>query len=294
MAERPLWRGHLRLALVSCPVALFSARRDHGGLHFHLINPKTGNRVQMVTRDAESGQDLQRSDLAKGYEYSRGRYLLMENADFERARVESSSVLKIDKFIDEGVLDPGFIDATYFLLPDGDSGEDVYVVLREAMQRAGKMALSRLVISQRERPVAIAALGRGLVVRTLNEMRDLVDPAEMFRAVPDIEVDKSMVDLAVQLIHRQAGRYDPTDTEDRYEAKLRAVIDARVKGAELTDMSEAPSPASNVIDLMAALQRSLGESDAVVGTKPAPRQKAKRPPKKAPPSTPAKTKRARR
>jgi len=256
-AQRPIWRGQLRLALVSCPIALYSANHDRGSLHFNLINPKTGNRIRMITQDAETGEELSRRDLVKGYEFKKDTYLIVGDEDFESARIESSSAIKIDKFVDAGAIDPIYFDASYYVGPDGDAGVDVFVVLRDAIAAAGKMALSRVVIARRERPVAIMPMGKGLVIHTLHDGRDLNDHEGLFEALPDGKPDPDMVELATQLIGRQAGRYDPADVEDRYEARLRAVIEAKLQGEGITADAEEPDR-GNVIDLMAAL-KSLGQ-----------------------------------
>jgi DNA end-binding protein Ku len=283
MAQRPIWRGHLRLALVSCPVALFSANHDRGSLHFHLINPKTGNRIRMVTQDAETEQEVSRQDLVKGYEFKKDTYLILDDEDFDSARVDSSSAIKIDKFVDAGAVDPIYFDASYYVAPDGDSGADVYAVLRDAIAATGKMALARIVIARRERLIAIMPMGKGLVAHTLHEQRDLNDPAELFSDIPAAKPDPEMIKLAKQLIDRQAGAYDPADFEDRYEARLRAVIDAKLKGEgiEMEDADEADS--GNVIDLMAALKRSLGQGTTQrVNPAGKPKAKSKKPAEKAP------------
>jgi DNA end-binding protein Ku len=125
MPSRPIWRGHLRLALVTCPVALYSANHDRGSLHFNLINPKTGNRIKMITQDSETEDELSRKDLVKGYEYKKDHYLTLTEDDFESARVESSSTIKVDKFVKVSSIDPVYFDASYYMGPDGDAGKDV-------------------------------------------------------------------------------------------------------------------------------------------------------------------------
>ena len=160
MAQRPIWRGHLRLALVSCPVALFNARHERESLKFHYINPNTGNRVRMVTLDAGSGDELSRSDLVKGFEFEKHRYLLLDDEDFESARTETSAVLKVDKFVPAGSIDPVYFDGSYYMAPDGDAGDDVYGVLRQAFVETGFVALSRVTMARRERAVLITADGR--------------------------------------------------------------------------------------------------------------------------------------
>jgi hypothetical protein len=143
MAVRPIWRGHLRLALVSCPVALYNARHDRASIRFHLINPDTGNRIRMITQDVETGKESDRRDLVKGYEFRKDQYLILSDKDFDSVKVESSAVMTVEKFVDADSIDPVYSDAAYYLAPDGDAGRDVYAVLRQAIAKTGKVALSR-------------------------------------------------------------------------------------------------------------------------------------------------------
>ena len=281
MPQRPIWRGHLRLALVSCPVALYSANHDRGSLHFNLINPATGNRIRMITQDAETGDTLSRGDLVKGYEFKKDHYLIIDDEDFESARIESSSMVKIDKFVDADSIDPIYFDASYYVAPDGDAGQDVYIVLRDAIASTGKIALSRLVVARREHPIAIMPMGKGLVIHTLHEERDLNDYAGLFDHLPSAKPDPDMIQLATQLIDRQTGNYDPADVEDRYETRLRAMIEAKLKGEGIEPEAEEEPDRGNVVDLMAALRKSLGQSSGEPAT-----------PKKSSPKAAAKAKSA--
>jgi DNA end-binding protein Ku len=266
MPARPIWRGHLRLALVSCPVALWNARHDRAGIRFNMINPDTGNRIRMVTQDAETGKELERRDLVKGYEFRKNNYLLLTDQDFDSVKVESSSVITVEKFVDTDSIDPVYYDAAYFLAPDGDAGRDVYAVLREAIAKTGKTALARVVISQRERTIALRPSGEGLIAHTLYEDRDLNSSKDLFDGLDTIKTDPEMVQLATQLVQRQTGKYDASDLEDRYETRLRAMIDAKLKGEGIDLAAEPPEERdTNVIDLMAALKKSLGQS---AGAKP--------------------------
>ena len=273
MAQRPIWRGHLRLALVSCPVALYNARHDRAAIRFNMINPKTGNRIKMVTQDSGTGEELQRRDTVKGYEFKKDHYLILSEEDLDSVRVESSATMTVEKFVEAGSIDPMFYDASYFLAPDGDAGKDVYAVLREAIAKTGKVALTRVVINQRERTVALRPLdGAGLMAHTLYEQRDLNSPKELFDGAEDVQVDPEMVTLATQLVERQVSRYDPADLEDRYEIRLRAMIDAKLKGEGVGEEAEPVVERSNVIDLMAALKKSLGQAQE----ESAPRQSDKK------------------
>jgi DNA end-binding protein Ku len=275
MAERPVWRGHLRLALVSCPVSLHSVLRSGGDLHFHFINPKTGHRVRMVTLDAETDQEVPRRELVKGYEFEKDRYVLLDEEDFASAKIDTSATITVDKFVARDAIHPIYFDTSYCMVPDGEAGQDVFVVLRDAIARSAKAALSRVVIARRERAVAILPLETGLVLHTLHEPRDLHDYQKLFERVPDAPPDSEMVKLATQLIERQAGKFEPADLEDRYEARLRQVIDAKLKGEGIAPEEPAGPRADNVIDLMAALKQSLGQKAKERGKPEAPRKSRK-------------------
>lgn len=262
MAQRPIWRGQLRLALVSCPVALYTARHERGSIRFNLINPETGNRIRMVTLDAETNEEVSRRDLVKGYEFKKDHYLLLSDSDFDSVKVESSSVITIEKFVDMGSIDPIYFDNSYYVAPDGKGSEDVYAVLREAIARTGRIALARVVITQRERTMALRPMDGGLAAHTLLEERDLNSSKELFEDVAATKTDPEMVKLAAELVDRQTGQYDPADLEDRYETRLRAMIEAKLKGEGIEREVEEPPERGKVIDLMAALKRSLGEAAA--------------------------------
>jgi DNA end-binding protein Ku len=139
MASRPIWRGHLRIALVSCPVALYNARRDRASIRFNMINPDTGNRIKMVTQDSETGQGLQRGYIVKGYEFAKNRCLILKDEDFDGVKVESSAGMAVEKFFDTASIDPKYYDASYFMAPNGKAGVDVYAVLRGAIAKTNKV-----------------------------------------------------------------------------------------------------------------------------------------------------------
>ena len=237
-----------------------------------MINPETGNRIRMITEDAETGQEIKRGDTVKGFEYAKHRYVTFTDDDFDSVRVESSATMTVEKFVEAESIDPIYYDASYYLAPDGKAADDVYAVLREAIEKTGRVALTRVVIAQRERTIAIRPMNSGLVAHTLNEDRDLNSSAELFEEVQGAKIDPEMVKLATQLIDRQTGRYDPADLEDRYETRLRAMIEAKVKVLKLDDDEEPDEAPSNVIDLMAALKQSLGEEARAGATATKPRK----------------------
>jgi DNA end-binding protein Ku len=263
MPARPIWRGYLRLALVSCPVALWNARHDRSAVRFNMINPETGNRIKMVTTDAETGKELERRDLVKGFEFRKNEYLLLTDDDLNSVKVESSAVMTVEKFVDSASIDLVYYDSSYFLAPDGKAGRDVYAVLREAIAKIGNDRH----FPGRDFPARAnhcsASNGRWPHGSTLHEDRDLNSPKELFDGMAEIKTDPEMVQLATQLVQRQVGKYESADLEDRYETRLRAIIDAKLKGEGIDTEADVPVEAtSNVVDLMAALKNSLSQSSA--------------------------------
>jgi DNA end-binding protein Ku len=254
-------------------VALWNAKHERSAIRFNLINPKTGNRIKMTTVDAGTDEELQRRDLVKGYEFQKDRYLLLSDDDFDSVKVESSSVMAIEKFVEVNSIDPIYYASSYYLAPDGEAGRDVYAVLHQAIEETKRVALARVVIGQRERTIAVRAMSGGLVAHTLDETRDINDAQSILGDAAKVKTDPEMVALAKQLIDRQTTKYDPSDLEDRYETRLRDMIDAKLKG-EGIDLSEPAEPErTNVIDLMAALKKSLGEPAAKEAAKPASKPK---------------------
>jgi DNA end-binding protein Ku len=243
-----------------------------------MLNPKTGNRIKMVTQDAGTGEPLSRTDTVRGYEYEKGRYVVVSDDDFDSVRVESSEMMTVEKFVPAGSIDPIYYDASYYLAPNSRAGEDVYAVLREAIEQTGTVAISRVVINGRERTIALRPMEGGLAAHTLNEERDLNAAQPLFERVGDLHSDPEMVNLAVQLIQRQTAAYDPADLEDRYEARLRAMLDAKVHGERLAG-TEPARVESNVVDLMAALRKSLGEPLPRSANEAASKPSSKRPAK---------------
>ena len=259
-------------------MALYSAKTERNAIRFNMINPRTGNRIKMVTQDAVTEEPLSRGDTVKGYEFAKNRYVIVTDEDLENVKIESTGMMTIDKFVTAESIDPIYYDSSYYLAPDGKAGEDVYVVLREAIEKTGRVAISRVVIGQRERTISLRVVGKGLIAQTLSEQRDLNDAEPLFQRIANATSDPAMVQLAVQLIDRQTSAYDPADLEDRYETRLRAMLDAKVQGEPVHDDALAPL-ASNVIDLMAALRQSLGEPMkpvAVATTAKAPAKRAQR------------------
>ena len=270
---RPAWQGHLRLSLVSCPVVLINAVTRANDISFHLINPETNNRIKMITTDPDTGP-VSRANLVKGYEVSKGEYVLLTSDDLASVKLETTRTLDIERFVDADEIDRLYWEDPYFLIPDGKEGAEAFTVIHEAMVRANQVALGRVVMHTRERLMAIEPRGKGLLAYTLRMANEVRNPEDAFRGIPDAKPDKQMVDIALKIVEQQEGDFEPDKFVDRYEEALKALIKEKQKGHKPV---RAPEPAdTNVIDLMSALKKSL-RSKPEASRAPA----AKKPPRRA-------------
>lgn len=261
MAPRPSWEGHLRLSLVSCPVALFNAASREGDVSFRLINPATGNRVRQLTVDGETGKPVERKDLVRGFELSKDRYVLLTDDEIRSVRLESTRILDIERFVTTAEIDRIWWEDPYYLAPAEKAGTEAFVVIREALRKSGRVALGRLVMHTRERLVAIEPRDNGILVTTLRTHDEIRPPEEIFAGIPARKADPKMVEIAEQIIGQQQGPFDPSQFVDRYEDALRDMIARKNDGGDGGVSAPPPEP-DNVIDLMEALKRSLAGRDA--------------------------------
>jgi len=261
----------LRLSLVSCAVGLFKATTTSNDVHFNLINPETGNRIKMVPTDAESGEQVERSELVKGYEVEDGQYVIFDDEDLKSVKLETTRTLDIERFVDADAIDRLYWDTPYILVPSDESAAEAYTVIQQAMVRARKVALGRVTMHTRERLMAIEPRDSGLLATTLRMNDEVINTAEALKDVPQGKVDKQMIDIAERIIAQQEGSFDPTQFTDRYEDALHDLIEEKRKGHRVKAVREAPK--GKVVDLMEALKRSLD--------KKAPGKSAKSSPKSA-------------
>src|SRR5579862_8584564 len=271
MATRPTWQGYLRLSLVSCPVALYTATSRTGEVHFNMLSKETHNRIRMIPTDPETGP-VERSDIVKGYEIEKGHYVVITDEEINNVRLETTRTLDIERFVDQSDIDRLYWNDPYFLAPDGDMALEAFAVIRQAMKKAGKVALGRLVMHQRERLMALEPRDSGIVAYTLRSKGEVRQAEEIFEHIKDAKPPAQMVDIATKIIHQLQGPFDPSQFNDRYEDALRALIKEKEKG-HTVEAPEEPKGAE-VIDLMEALKRSLGQS---AGRKAAPKPSAKKP-----------------
>jgi DNA end-binding protein Ku len=273
LSSRPTWQGHLRLSLVSCPVALFTATTRSNEVTFHLLNPKTNNRIRMIPTDPDTGP-VERSDLVKGYEISKNNYVVVTPKDLESVKLETTNIIDIERFVDENEIDRLFWNAPYYLVPNEKSGLDAYQVIRDALRQTGRIALGRVVMHTRERLVALEPRDKGIVVYTLRMRDEVVDPARAFSDIPAGKPDKQMIAIATRIIEQQEGPFDPDKFEDRYESALRDLIRRKEKGEKI--VTAEPVEDDNVIDLMAALKKSLKHKGRAEETEKRVKKRARR------------------
>lgn len=305
MAQRPTWEGHLRLSLVACPVSLYPATSYASDIHFHLINPETGNRIRQIVVDPEAGE-VERKKLVRGFEYEKDQYVLLTDEEIKSVRLESTRTIDIERFVDQKEIDRIWWDSPYYLVPDGKAGLDAFTVIRSAMEDAGKVALARVVIGTRERVVAIEPRGRGMLLTTLRSHDEIRDEDALFDDIPNMKPNRQMIEIADKIIEQQAGAFDPSQFNDRYEDALRALIESK-KGGDDGGVTAPPPRNDNVIDLMEALRKSLEQggkpandqrkpaAKAAPAKRAAAKPAAKKAPAKAPPpkkAAPAKRRRA--
>ena len=262
MAPRPTWQGHLKLSLVTCPVALYSAIDSGGDVHFNLINPQTNNRIRMIATDPDTGP-IDRSDLVKGYEVSKGEYILLTDDEIKSVKLESTKTIDIEHFVPADEIDRIYWDNPYYLAPDGKLAQEAFGVIRAALEQSGQIALGRVVLSTRERLLALEPRGKGILAYSLRTRDDVRDAASVFDTISDAKPDAAMISIARKIIEQQEGPFNPEAFVDRYEEALKSLIADKQKGHKPV---AAPEPEdTNVIDLMAALRASLEGK----GSKPA-------------------------
>jgi DNA end-binding protein Ku len=259
MATRPTWQGHLRLSLVSCPVALYTGTSSTSEVHFNLLHKETMNRIRMIPTDPETGP-VERADLVKGFEVDKGRYVVVTDEEIKAVRLESTRTLDIERFVDAAEIDRLYWNDPYYLTPDGKVAIEAFTVIREAMERSGKLALGRVVLHQRERLMALEPRDTGIVAYSLRTYDEVRPPKDYFDAIPDKKPDAKMVQIAEKIIEQLEGPFDATQFDDRYEKALKALIAEKQKGHKIEKVQEADD--TNVVDLMDALRRSLGQAPA--------------------------------
>jgi DNA end-binding protein Ku len=280
MAARPYWKGQIRLALVSIPVEIYSATRSGATIAFNQIHEPSGKRIKYEKVVPGIGA-VDPDDIVKGFQYSKGSYVLLDDEELDAVKLESKKTLELTQFVDADEIDPLYYERPYYVVPADDLAEEAFVVLREALRDTRKVALGQLTLRGREYIVSLKPCGRGILLETLRYPDEVVKAQGYFRDIPNAKPDPEMLDLAEALIEKKTAKFDPTKFHDRYVDALKELIERKrkSKGAkiEAEEDDEAPRRGSNVVDLMAALKKSIERP----GAKPAAAKKAA-PAKKAP------------
>ena len=264
MAARPIWRGQIRLALVSIPVEIYPATRSGASIQFHQVHEPSGKRIKYEKVVPGIGP-VDRDEIMKGFEVSKGHYVLLDPEEIESVKLESRKTVDLVQFVDLADIDPMYFDKPYYVVPADDLAEEAFVVLRDALREARKVGIGQLAMRGQEYVVALKPCGRGMLLETLRYADEVNRAASFFREIGDHKPDPDLLDLAATLIEKKTGEFDPKEFHNRYVDALKNLIKEkqRKKGEKIIQDPDADQPAprgSNVIDLMAALKKSLGES----------------------------------
>jgi DNA end-binding protein Ku len=264
---RPYWKGYLKLALVSCPIALHAACSTAERIAFRQINKTTGNRLRQQLVDEETREPVGPEHKGRGYEVAKGQYLVVEDDELDAIEIESTHTIEIDSFVPRAQIDQRFLDAPYYITPNEPVAQDAFAVIREAMRRKAMVALGRLVLSKRERVIALEVYGNGLLGTTLRYPYEVRNAADYFDDLPDVTVAPDLLTLAEHILASKTGTFDPGTFRDRYEEALLAHL--KDKQAGMVPVQKPTfAPPGRVINLMEALRRSIAD-DAKRATAPA-------------------------
>jgi DNA end-binding protein Ku len=264
VAPRAYWKGYLKLSLVSCPISLFPATSGREKISFHQLNRNTGNRIKYRKVDAETGDEVEAADIIKGYEVDKGQYIELEPEELDAIALESKRTIEIEKFVPKNEIDDLYLADPYYLVPDGEVGQQAFAVIREAVRKEGMVAIAKVVFTSREHMIALEPRGKGMMAVTLRYPYEVRKPDEYFSEIEDEKVPKDMLDLATHIVETKRGKFEPDKFEDEYEDALKDLLRKKQKGEKIEAPKErAPS---NVINLMDALRNSVKAED---GQRPA-------------------------
>ncbi len=278
MAARAYWTGQIRLALVSIPVEIYSATKSGAAIQFHQIHEPSGKRIN-YEKVVQGIGPVDRDEIVKGFEVSKGNYVLLEEDEIEAVKIESKRTLELVQFVDTNEIDVFYFEKPYYVVPQDELAEEAFVVLREALRARKKTALGQLSMRGREQLVSLKPCGKGIVLETLRYEDEVRKAHDYFKDIPATKPTKEMLELAGSLIDQKSAPFDASEFHDRYVDALRGLIEkkAKAKGKKILEEVEEPASArgSNVIDLMAALKNSVGGGDS--GKKAKSAAKAKKP-----------------
>jgi DNA end-binding protein Ku len=258
---RPYWRGYLKLSLVSCPIALYTGTSSTERVSFRQINKKTGNRLRQQLIDEVTREPVEAPDKGRGYEYSKNAFIPVDEEELDAVAIESTHTIEIDSFVPRQQVDERYLDSPYYVMPDGQAGQDAFAVIREAMRGKGMVALGRVVLAKRERVIMLQPWDNGLMGTTLRYPYEIRDATEYFDDIPDVKVQPEMMKLAEHIVQSKAGDFDPSQFVDHYEEAVREMLKRKQAGIAVSRQQATPRP-QNVVNLMDALRRSIAQEKA--------------------------------
>jgi DNA end-binding protein Ku len=257
MAPRAYWKGYLKLSLVSCPIALNPATSASERLSFRQINRKTGNRLRQQLVDDVTREPVETADKARGFEVGKNEFIVMEDEELEALELESTHTIEIDSFVPADQIDKRYYDSPYYIVPNDKVGQEAFAVIRDAMKGKGMVGLGRVVMSKRERVIALEPHGKGLIGTTLHYPYEVRNADEYFEEVPEVKVPGEMLKLAEHIIETKEGDFDPSQFKDHYEEALTELLRKKQAHIPISKSKEQVSAPRNVINLMDALRRSV-------------------------------------
>lgn len=276
MAARAMWKGFVKVSLVSFPVSLYNATSSSDRISFNQIHKDTKKRINLVPHEPDLGP-VSREDLVKGYEYEKGHFVVVEPSEIDAIKLETTKTIEIEKFVKANDIDELYMDSPYYLAPNGPVADEPYRVFVEAMRRKKVAGIARVVLSGRERIVAVKPRGKGIVMETLRYGSEVRSEDLYFEDVGTGKVDAEMLKLAEQLIDQRLGEFDPSEFSDRYNEAVLALVKSKIAGRAF-EMPEAEAPTAKVVSLMDALRKSVEEAE--VEKKPAAKSTTRRRAKK--------------
>jgi DNA end-binding protein Ku len=274
MAPRANWKGFLRLSLVTCPVALYPATSESEKVSFNQLNRKTGHRIKYAKVDIDTGEEVANEDIVKGYKVDTDTFIEVTKEELENVALESTRTIEIDEFVARSEIDPRYLIRPYYLRPDGKVGHDAFAVIRETIREMDKVAIGRVVLTNREHIIALEPLDKGLMGTLLRYPYEVRDSAEYFDEIQDVKVTKDMLDLARHIVQQKSGSFEPNRFEDQYETALVDLINQKRAGKPITP-KERPR-GENVVDLMEALRKSVGGATAESKSEKKPTKKSRK------------------
>jgi DNA end-binding protein Ku len=272
---RSSWKGYLKLSLVSCAVALYNSTSTSERVAFNTLNRTTGNRLKQNLVDSVSGEPVDTADRVKGYQVSKGQYVMVEDSDLEALKIDSTKMIEIETFVPQSEVDQIYLDSPYYLAPDDKVAEEAFAVIRDAMLRKKVVGIGRIVLARRERMLMLQPRDKGMLATTLRYPYEVRQDAEYFSDITDVKLPAEMLDIAQEIIARKSGHFEPDKFTDRYEEAVVGMLRAKQAGQTFA-MPEAAAPA-NVVNIMDALKRSLAAEGAEGGAVRRPRAPSKKP-----------------